>query len=73
MRNYLLSREGKQIIVALSFHAYGNLMIHPFNFLQKAYHVINGKNKSIEEIIRLFQGILCPINNSFNFIKAECD
>ena len=33
MRNFLESKDGKRVVVALNFHAYGNLLIHPFNYL----------------------------------------
>ena len=56
-----LTGEGKSVRIALNLHAYGNLMVHPFNYLNKDFNLKNMLNISDDDLIEILSETMCPI------------
>ena len=60
MKNFLeLTDEGRLVRIALNMHAYGNLMVHPFNYLNKDFDLKNVLNLSDDELIEILSETMC--------------
>jgi len=60
MKSFIeLTPEGKTVQIALNFHAYGNLLIHPFNYLREPFSASEMLKKSPMELKTMLSETLC--------------
>ena len=64
IKNFLeKTQDGQSVKIALSLHAYGNLLVHPFNYLSTKF-TCKDMAMSDEELKSLVKHSMCPIQES---------
>lgn len=56
-----MTDEGRSVRIALNLHAYGNLMVHPFNYLNKDFDLKNILNIEDDQLIEILKETMCPM------------
>ena len=70
-----LTPEGRNIKIALNFHAWGNLLIHPWSFIKHPFAAKDARLYSNEEFTKILDLIFCTrtIDGAVRFYHNKVD